>query len=818
MPNPFFDALCKTTEERQVEDIYNDALKKAFFKSRNNIIRNDYNCDGLIISDSLKLLIEYKFDVNLKNEIERAKVIIQVIFYLKQFENNGDKIPNVIFIADKNEAFVLQSNSLIKYLDKNIDWNISPSSAHSHFPSIVREIAIDDEINPFVFDVDNSFNFKKVVDKINNLSSDVKRLTKLSEHNLSRSYNYFCTNIIKDSSKIPTNDLVGVFIRRITDNENCYKHPIKNNILVCNGNEYRINGKAFDAFFSNFEGNYTVKEQKFFTEIADRLIEDTKRRKTGEFYTPTIFADLAHKILSEQLDDDWRNQYVVWDCCWGTGNLTRDYKFNELYCSTNEQGELDCGKRYNSEATKFIFDFLNDGIISPSLYGNKIPEGLNIAIKRKKPIVFLINPPYATASSDFSSGKGKGSCSSRITDLMVKDGMSNSSKNLFAQFLYNIIRIKKHFQLTNINIGLFCNPIFLSGSAFNHFRNIFLKEFCYKYGVLFNASHFSDVSNTWGINFSVWSSGETKNKREFIHHIISIENDEIIQNGEKIIYNNDGIETAKEWIKEPIKNIKQEKIQKPTLSSGIQIKKNTTSHTTIFITALGCYFNIGNDVYNSSQKIAIFTSCDNSNSNGISIMPKNFERICAIFAARRLVSPTWINHFDNFLIPKNTSEYYDEFINDSIVFSLFNSKSQQSSLRKVKFQNKFWDINNEFFYISKNDILNLANKYGFNYTYNDANLSKDRYVYNKLNNIKLSKEAHEILSYARTLTLDSFKFRDKFNNNNPEYQIMNWDCGWYQIKHLLKKYMSDELIKFSKIYNRLCDKMRPLIYEIGFLK
>lgn len=540
MPNYFYDAMKQTHEERQVEDIFNEALKKAFIKSKSDIITNPYKCDGLVISDNIKLLVEYKFDVNLKDSFERAKVLIQVVFYLHKFYENGDALPNVVMIADRNEVFVLHSNQLMKYLDDDVDWTVSPSTAHSKYNEITRRIALDNEINPFVYNIDNSFNFNIIEEKIRNLSSGIKKLTKINEHNLSRSYNYFCKNVMKDADKIQTNDLVGIFIRRITDKDNCYKHPIKENILVCNTNEYRIDGRAFDAFFSNFDKEYTVKEKKALTEIADRLIEDTNRRRRGEFYTPTIFADYAHKMLSEQLGDDWKEKYVVWDCCWGTGNLTRDYKFKELYCSTLQQSDLDCGSRYNPEATKFQLDFLNDDIIEPSLFDYKLPQGLYNALKENKPLVFLINPPFATASEMNGLGKGKGACKTKTSMRMTEAGLSNANKNLFAQFLYNILLIKKHFKLNNVVIGLFCNPIYLSGTAFDKFREMFLKEFSYKDGILFNASNFADVSNLWGINFCIWTSGESTFTREFNHRIIEIENDELKQQGNKIIYNIEG--------------------------------------------------------------------------------------------------------------------------------------------------------------------------------------------------------------------------------------------------------------------------------------
>ena len=80
--------------------------------------------------------------------------------------------------------------------------------------------------------------------------------------------------------------------------------------------------------------------------------------------------------------------------------------------------------------------------------------------------------------------------------------------------------------------------------------------------------------------------------------------------------------------------------------------------------------------------------------------------------------------------------------------------------------------------MSKNDIMTLANENNFDYTYNDARVSEDRFVYKKLQEIELSKEAQDVLDKAIELTKKSFKYRAMFNQEHPEYQIMNWDCGW----------------------------------------
>lgn len=40
----------------------------------------------------------------------------------------------------------------------------------------------------------------------------------------------------------------------------------------------------------------------------------------------------------------------------------------------------------------------------------------------------------------------------------------------------------------------------------------------------------------------------------------------------------------------------------------------------------------------------------------------------------------------------------------------------------------------------------------------------------------------------------------------------------YQIKALAKEYMPDLLKEFKEVYKALADKMRPMVYELGFLK
>lgn len=822
MKNKFFDKIKEAKIERTVEDVYNEGINLYFPTDKG--IEYPFACDGFVDTKTdndkvLKLIIEYKFNEMMFNTVSRAKILVQVIYYIKKFEQNGMILPNVCMVGDKDECFVMHTNELLKYLDENVDWSISPSNAATANPDLVLKISQDANINPFIFEIDENFNFKSVAEKIKDLAENIQRYVRVTEHNLSKIFDYFCKNVLKGKTKLSGHDMVEIFMGVIGDKMNYFQHPSNPNILVCKGRNVNINGNAFKSFFGYFDRNYTPQETMCLNGIADRLIVDADRRNSGDFWTPTMFVDYAHDMISKKLGEDWKEKYVVWDNCCGSLNLTRDYKFGELYCSTLYQSELNIGADYNPEATKFQFDFLNDEIVGKNsllgVYNDKLPKGLKDALINNKPIVFFINPPYATSANKMGvdASSKKGVAKTMINEQMLKDKIGASSQNLYAQFLYRIIQIKNEFNLTNCHIALFSPTLFLTGSSYAKFRNVFLNEFSFDNAIQFKASHFADVADNWGISFSIWHNGETFEKNNFNYTLIDNENGEIVEIGNKVVYNIDGLKTANDWCKEPIKGLKSK--DAPQISSAVKVKDN--GRGTIVPNAIGYFGSNSNNVDMNMQFVAMYSSCS-SRANGYSITADNFDRCTALFSARRLVDKNWQNWADEYLAPNTEHPAYNEFVNDSLIYSLFESKSNQSSLRNVDYKGKKWDIKNEFFWLSNKEIENLSNTNGFTQTYNDARTSKERYVYNKLQTITLSPEAQDVLDKASDIVRNTFKYRELFNQEHPEYQINNWDCGWYQIKALAKEYAKSDYEEFVKLYKKLADKMRPMVYTLGFLK
>ena len=88
--------------------------------------------------------------------------------------------------------------------------------------------------------------------------------------------------------------------------------------------------------------------------------------------------------------------------------------------------------------------------------------------------------------------------------------------------------------------------------------------------------------------------------------------------------------------------------------------------------------------------------------------------------------------------------------------------------------------------------------------------------------LKFSIEAKAVLKEAKGLW--SFYFKSEFPRSIKESLKLNRaDVGWYQVRNALKENEKEAGVAvsfgaFENAYKTLADKLRPKVYEYGFLR
>jgi hypothetical protein len=800
--------LTSFLNEKDVENFYRQLLTKKFGDIEFN---SPFGCDGYGESKkhNVRLLCEFKDDLDLTSKVNQVKVLCQALYYIKKFELSGKLLPSVILIADRNECFTIHTNDIFNYLGMDFNWNIAPSNAHTNIELFTLLIE-DVRINPHVFSI---VDITDCVDKIKDLTDGVKRLIPITPHNVTEVFKHFEEKVI-GKHKLDTNQMANLFVQLLVNPDENYLHPVtrRKTVVTKAFNEVNLKSReAFTSFFSHFSREYTPKQREHLTAVIDRLVQDVTRRKQGEFFTPSIWVDKAHEYIASVYGEDWKEKYVVWDPAWGTGNLTRDYKFKELYVSTLNYSDIQTAEQmgYNSESIKkFQFDFLNDDY-------SYLPERLRNAIECGKQIIILMNPPYAT-SGEFSTEKGKNkdkTSKTKTNQDMVNLKLDKSSMNLYSQFIFRFFKMNETLN-SNINLCFFSPSLYLTGSSFSKFRNLIFSKFGFDKGFLFDASNFADVSGKWSILFSILKVGETS--KTYNVDLLELSEYSIKTSGTKLLYNTDNEVAANKWVKSQIKS---KKIDAPMLTSPLNVTENVVNPVNLQEGFLGYMDNKSNNVYYNVSRVALYSSSF-SDTCGSIIMKDNFSRVCELFSSRKIINVGWENCKDEYMSPNETDENYLEFSNDSIVYSLFNNSSNQSSLRQITYKDQLWDIKNNFFWMSKEEMVNLANNNNYTELYNDARTDSDRYVYNLLFGEQrvydqLSDEAKDVLDCGTNLVRLSFGMRRNFADDTNH--LNSWDAGYAQLKLLWKEYYPEQFKEFRAKYKVLEEKIRPMVYELGFL-
>jgi len=274
---------------------------------------------------------------------------------------------------------------------------------------------------------------------------------------------------------------------------------------------------------------------------------------------------------------------------------------------------------------------------------------------------------------------------------------------------------------------------------------------------------------------------------------------------------------ASKWVRSETKSVKT--LDVPQTTTGIKIVDNRkTMCGALTPNAIGYFNNGGNTPCHNPDMVALFTTAY-LNGHGLSITKENVIKVCALFTARKTITSTWINQKDEYSAPNTEHPDYAQWNKDAVIYALFQKDSRQSSLRNVQYKEKTYQIKNEFFFMSKDELEDMADNIRYTELYNDVKFEQnERYVYTLLKDMQLSEDAKHILESARTLVRETMPMREGYSGEHPELQLNSWDAGYVQLKGLWKEHAKEKFDQFRTDYLKFDKRMMKGVYKFGFLE
>ena len=549
--------------------------------------------------------------------------------------------------------------------------------------------------------------------------------------------------------------------------------------------------KAHTQFWDKYKRPPKEEYWDYIVDRRDLLVPQDIRERKGSFYTPQIWVERSQKYITKVLGNNWQDEYTIWDCAAGTGNLLAGLtnKYN-IWASTLDQADVDVIKDRIENGAKllekhvFQFDFLNDDF-------SKLPQPLQNIIndpeKRKKLIIY-INPPYAEATS-YGEKEKKGVVKDYKIREYYKQKINSAANELFSLFMAQVYE-----KIPNSHLALFSTLKFIQGTNFRQFKNFFLVK--YLKGFVVPAYTFDNVKGKFPIGFTIWNL----NKKTPIKNIkcsVYDKNEDYL--GEKIFYGNLP-KSINKWIK----------LFDDKKNTGIGFMGNPTPD-----------FQCNSQLYLSLKKgIEHFNFWNFTESNLI--------KGAIYFAVRKVILATWINNRDQFLAPNKGWETDSDFQNDCLTYTLFHGKNRISSKEginhwipfretEINAQTKFESNFMSDFIASKE---NKKTKNNFSKNTQIMCVMEPEIEYTKAP-LKFSTEAKAVFEAGKKLWI-YYHNQPKCNVNASFYDIREHFQGRNAKGKMNNKSKDDE---YNRIISNLREKLKilsqkivPKVYEYGFLK
>ncbi|MEJ8582018.1 hypothetical protein JSO63_00090 [Riemerella anatipestifer] len=413
------------------------------------------------------------------------------------------------------------------------------------------------------------------------------------------------------------------------------------------------NKNAYQQFWKRYKRPPITEFQEYIIERRDLLVPQDIRERKGAFFTPRKWVELSQKYLTDYLGENWQDDYYIWDCAAGTGNLLAGLtnKYN-IWASTLDMADVNVmHERIDHGANLlkshvFQFDFLNDDF-------SKLPQSLQDIIndeeKRKKLIIY-INPPYA--EGDNVRGIGRRDVHISNTHVKYQNIIGKARSELFAQFFARI-----YAEIPNCVLAEFSKLKILQAPNFSDFRNFFRAKLEKIFVV--PANTFDNVKGHFPIGFLIWNLNKKEVFKQITADIYDAKTNFV---NTKEITTYDNYKYISDWL------VSFSKIQSFQIGHLASVGNDFQNQRMIFID------NVSKELWKKGGRHT-------------RIYDKNLIPTSIYYAVRKVIPATWLNDRDQFLYPNEDWRTDIEFQNDCLAYTLFNNNisSQEGTNHWIPF-------------------------------------------------------------------------------------------------------------------------------------
>jgi hypothetical protein len=617
-----------------------------------------------------------------KGSSDIYKSLVQLILTIGKARTFDKYLPPAMLGALDGEkiAFIPYNDIQDIFYTNDFNWNVTPSNHNTkEFKLIYEKVKTiidaktllfnflndDKDLQKFIknnFKVGNFGITKTKIDKNNFIAiynkwlQYVKPTISLNWDLLKNKYgiidgDFYLADILSKENKTLKEKL---YVLLATDHYVLDRQIDESGFFSSKRSDFNDNQVAHTQFWNKYERPPKEEYWDYIVERRDLLVPQDVRERKGSFFTPQIWVELSQKYLTDVLGEDWQDEYYIWDCAAGTGNLLAGLtnKYN-IWASTLDKQDVDVmHDRINNGANLlqdhvFQFDFLNDDF-------TKLPKPLQDIInnpEKRKKLVMYINPPYAEATAtDTINNKTlrhKSGVSQNKTYEKYSKILGRGINEVFIQFL-----IKIYKEIPNCKIAEFSTIKILLGQNLSSFRSVFTPKLEKLF--LIPGNTFDNVKGKFPIGFFIWNT-EKNVKFDEVQADVYIEKNKNID-----FIGNKNIKVVES--KRVILNWMQQFYDKneDRIAYVVRGASDFQNNQIIFIT-----LNPSKAVVNHSQTH--------------DITKNNLIQNCIYFAVRKSIEANWLNNQDQFLFPNNKWEKDEEFHNDCLTFTLFHGKNQVSS-------------------------------------------------------------------------------------------------------------------------------------------